>query len=59
MEEKGMIGPDHPPYSPDLAPSEFYLFRDRKRRLSGTSFGEGGDLCSGIEAILGSIEEST
>jgi histone-lysine N-methyltransferase SETMAR len=28
----------HPPYSPDLAPSDFYLFGDVKRCLSGLSF---------------------
>ena len=24
---------DHPPYSPDLTPSDFWLFGDAKRRL--------------------------
>ena len=28
----------HPPYSPDLAPSDFYLFPRLKNDLSGTSF---------------------
>jgi len=28
----------HPPYSPDLAPSDFYLFGPLKRHLSGQTF---------------------
>lgn len=28
----------HPPYSPDLAPSDFYLFADLKRMLEGKRF---------------------
>lgn len=29
---------DHPPYSPDLAPSDFHLFSHLKRNLRGKSF---------------------
>jgi len=28
----------HPPYSPDLTPSDFYLFRHLKQHLRGTRF---------------------
>ena len=28
----------HPPYSPDLAPSDYYLFRHLKKHLRGTRF---------------------
>ena len=28
----------HPPYSPDMAPSDFYLFPKRKSHLCGTQF---------------------
>jgi [histone H3]-lysine36 N-dimethyltransferase SETMAR len=28
----------HPPYSPDLAPSDFFLFADLKRMLAGQKF---------------------
>jgi histone-lysine N-methyltransferase SETMAR len=28
----------HPPYSPDLAPSDFHLFPKRKERLKGQCF---------------------
>lgn len=30
---------DHPPYSPDLAPSDFHLFRHLKEHLGGKRFG--------------------
>lgn len=29
---------DYPPYSPDLAPSDFYLFGPLKQHLGGTKF---------------------
>ena len=29
---------NHPPYSPDLAPSDYYLFRNLKSHLRGTRF---------------------
>ena len=28
----------HPPYSPDLAPSDYYLFADLKKMLQGNRF---------------------
>ena len=33
LQEKGIKLIDHPPYSPDLAPSDFWLFDEIKRRL--------------------------
>ncbi|GBL86187.1 hypothetical protein AVEN_131934-1 [Araneus ventricosus] len=35
---------DHPPYSPDLAPSDFHLFLKLKEFLSGKRFGSDGEL---------------
>ncbi|GIY64426.1 putative DD34D transposase [Caerostris darwini] len=29
---------DHPPYSPDLAPSDFHLFQDLRKFVSGKRF---------------------
>ena len=29
---------DHPPYSPDLAPSDFHLFLHLKKHLAGKKF---------------------
>jgi len=35
---------DHPPYSPDLAPSDFYLFLKMKEHLAGKLFTDDEDL---------------
>jgi histone-lysine N-methyltransferase SETMAR len=59
LEENGMRKAHRPPYSPDLAPSGFYLFGYIKRNLSGTSFDEGEELLSAIVDILDSIEKAT
>jgi [histone H3]-lysine36 N-dimethyltransferase SETMAR len=34
----GWIILPHPPYSPDLAPSDYYLFRDLQKFLDGKTF---------------------
>jgi hypothetical protein len=55
----GMKGAIHPPYSPDLAPCNFYLFGHTKGRLAGASFDEPDQLLRAIDAIFGSIEKVT
>jgi len=35
---------DHPPYSPDLAPSDFHLFLYLKKHLAGKKFYEDGEV---------------
>ena len=35
---------NHSPYSADLAPSDYYLFRNLKSRLRGTRFRDNGEL---------------
>ena len=35
---------DHPPYGPDLAPSDFYLFLKTKKHLAGRRFTDDEDL---------------
>jgi hypothetical protein len=49
----------HPPYSPDMAPSDFYLFGHVKILMSGESFETGEDLSLAIQVILASLEKST
>jgi hypothetical protein len=34
----------HPPYSPDLAPSDYYLFRSLSNNLRGVSFNNNAEL---------------
>mgnify|MGYP003416975832 FL=1 len=45
LQELGFELLPHPPYSPDLAPSDFFLFKDLKRMLAGRKF------CSDEELI--------
>jgi hypothetical protein len=47
----------HPPYSPNLAPSDFYLFGYVKRCLVGLSFEDADQLLSAVEGVLEGIEK--
>jgi len=42
----------HPPYSPDLAPSDYWLFADLKRMLQGKRFGSNEEVIAEIEAYF-------
>lgn len=44
----------HPPYSPDLAPSDYYLFRNMKKELLNTRFDNNNDLKCKIMAYFDS-----
>ena len=46
-----------PPYSPDIAPSDFYLFGYMKEQLKGCKFSSKEALLSAIYAILEEIPE--
>ena len=48
-----------PPYSPDLAPSDFYLFGYIKGLLAGRSFNSAEELLSAVDEILSEISETT
>ena len=43
---------NHPPYSPDLAPSDYYLFGNLKSHLRGTRFQDDDELKAATEAWL-------
>jgi hypothetical protein len=47
----------HPPYSPDLAPSDFYPLGHVKQLMTGQSFENADELFSSIGAILHDIEK--
>jgi hypothetical protein len=52
VDANGMEKAPHPPYSPDLAPSDFFLFGDVKRQLSGCFFDSTDDLLLTVRRIL-------
>jgi histone-lysine N-methyltransferase SETMAR len=58
-EENGLERAIHPPYSQDLAPSDFYLFSHVKHCLRGQSFETADELFLAIDAVLRSIEKWT
>jgi histone-lysine N-methyltransferase SETMAR len=39
---------NHPPYSPNLAPSDFYLFKDLKKVLHGRRFSGEDEMKSAV-----------
>ena len=47
----------HPPYSPDLAPSDFYLFAHLKKRLRGTHFQDKEELKFFVNDFFSSQDE--
>jgi hypothetical protein len=57
--ENRMKSAPHPPYSPNLAPSDFYLFGDIKRCLAGLSFEDADQVLAAVEGVLEDIEKVT
>lgn len=47
----------HPPYSPDIAPSDFHLFRHLSNYLRGKQFSKFEDLNSAVRSYLNSLSE--
>jgi hypothetical protein len=58
MNAKRMTRVPHPPDSPDLAPSDFFLFGDVKRPLSGCSFDHADDLLTAVQKTLDSFDKA-
>ena len=48
----------HPPYSPDLAPSDYYLFADLKRMLQGKRFGFNEEVIAETQAYFEAKDKS-
>ncbi|GBN11877.1 Histone-lysine N-methyltransferase SETMAR [Araneus ventricosus] len=44
----------HPPYSPDMAPSDFYLFSDMQMHIDGVIFNSNEDVINEIDLFLDS-----
>jgi hypothetical protein len=49
----------HPPYSPNLARPDFYLFGYVKKCIAGLSFEDVDQLHAAVEGVLESIEKVT
>jgi hypothetical protein len=52
MQQHRMKRAPHPPFSPDLAPSDFYLFGKVKRALMSVTFDDENRLLSGVTTVL-------
>jgi hypothetical protein len=48
-----------PPHSPDLVPSDFYVFGNVKRCLAGLSFEDADQLLAAVEGVLEGIQKVT
>ena len=48
---------EHPPYSPDLAPSDFHLFPKLKTAISGTQFQSDDDVIHAVDEFLNGQEK--
>ena len=48
---------EHPPYSPDLAPSDFRLFPKLKTAISGTHFQSDDDVIHAVDDFLNGQEK--
>jgi histone-lysine N-methyltransferase SETMAR len=59
MQQNAMRKALHPPYSPNLAPSDFYLFDYIKQLLLGCEFMDRDSLLQVVRDILGGIEKAT
>lgn len=47
---------DHPPYSPDLAPSDYHLFPHLKRFLSGKRFSSNQEAIDAVDGYFASLD---
>jgi hypothetical protein len=59
MEEHGLRTALHPPYSPDRAPSDFFLFGYVKRALQRSEFQTVEELLARVIGILTEIPTET
>ena len=48
----------HPPYSPDLAPSDFYRFPNLKTNIRVRNFGSSDDVIDAVDEYLENQEAS-
>ena len=59
LDARGVTVLAHPPYSPDLAPSDFFLFGHPKRQLLGTHFRSSDEIIGAIAEKFAQIQKET
>ena len=59
LSEQGIQVLDHPPYSPDLAPCDFWLFPVLKEKLAGRKFDRVQDLAKAVRSELSGLPKPT
>ena len=52
IQKRGFHLVEDPPYSPDLAPSDYYLFLKMKKELGGHHFTRDGDVMNAVDHFL-------
>ena len=57
LSEQGIRVLDHPPYSPDLAPCNFWLFSILKEKLAGRKFDRIQDLAKAVKSELSGLPQ--
>jgi hypothetical protein len=57
LAHNGIITLPHPPYSPDLAPCDFFLFSKRKLKLKGRRFDRPEEIQRESQNVLGTLRE--
>ena len=58
MTDNNMTVVPHPPYSPDLAPSDFFLFPKLKMKLNGLRFQTLEEIHTESQAVLNTLREN-
>ena len=56
--ELGYELPPHPPYSPDLAPCDFFLFPNLKKSLAGQKFESNEEVIAATEAYFADLQKT-
>ena len=59
LDKLGVVRLIHPPYSPDLAPCDFFLFGYLKMKLEGSRFKNDQEVINAVNEILKSIDRIT
>lgn len=58
MDSLGFQLVPHPPYSPDLAPCDFFLFPNLKKHLAGKKFKTNAEVIAEVEAYFEELDKS-